>query len=150
MKKIFTLYYKFVDKTSTLSFIPLLLIRLVLAYGFYEPAMSKFQDVSAIAEWFDSLGLIFPTFQAYLATYTELLGVVLLTLGLGTRLIAIPLIITMFVAIKTVHYANGFSAADNGFEIPLYYILMLLVLLVQGGGALSFDDFLQRKKSTFI
>lgn len=145
MKKIITHYFELTKRLTTLSFVPLLLIRLVLAYGFYEPAMSKFKDISAIAAWFDSLGLVFPTFQAYLATYTELLGVILLVLGLGVRFISIPLIITMLVAVKTVHFANGFSAGDNGYEIPLYYIIMLLVLLFHGGGKIGLDYLLERK-----
>jgi hypothetical protein len=34
-----------------------------------------------------------------------------------------PLIITMIVAIVTVYWENGFEAGENGFEIPLYYII---------------------------
>jgi putative oxidoreductase len=77
MKKLINYYFAFTKSVTNLSYFPLLLVRLILAYGFYEPAMMKFKDINAIAEWFDSLGLVFPTFQAYLATYTELLGVFL-------------------------------------------------------------------------
>jgi len=45
----------------------------------------------------------------------------------------------MLVAIKTVHWANGFEAGNNGFEIPLYYLLMLFVLFVYGGRRFSLD-----------
>ena len=90
-------------------------IRLVLAYGFYTPAMMKLSDIHAIADWFAEMGLPAPLLNAYLATGTELAGVILLPLGLGTRFIAIPLIITMIVAIATVHWANGFEAGNNGF-----------------------------------
>lgn len=41
---------------------------------------------------------------------TELAGAVLLGLGLFTRFISIPLIITMLVAIVTVHLPNGWQA----------------------------------------
>lgn len=54
---------------------------------------------------------------------------VLLLLGLGTRLITIPLMIVMMVAIFSVHLTHGFEAGEYGFEIPLYYLLMLLNLL---------------------
>jgi putative oxidoreductase len=124
---------------SGLSDVPLLAIRLVLAYGFYIPAKNKWEDINAIGDWFAGLGIPAPHFQAYLAAGTEAAGVVLLTLGLGTRFIAIPLIITMLVAIKTVHWENGFNASDNGYEIPLYYILMLATLLVYGSGRISAD-----------
>lgn len=48
--------------------------------------------------------------MAALATSAELSGAVLLALGLFTRLISIPLIITMFVAIFTVHLPHGWQA----------------------------------------
>ena len=48
--------------------------------------------------------------MAALATATELLGAVLLGLGLLTRWISIPLIVTMLVAIFAVHIENGWQA----------------------------------------
>ncbi|HHD75763.1 MAG TPA: DoxX family protein [Campylobacterales bacterium] len=117
----------------------LLLARLVVAYGFYEPAMNKWKDIDAVAQWFGSMGIPLPTLNAYMAATTELLGVVLLTLGLFTRLISIPLMVVMFVAIVTVHLAHGFSAGDNGFEIPLYYMLFLFIFTAHGVGKYSLD-----------
>jgi len=127
--------------------VPLLFIRLILVYGFFNPAMMKLKDITSIAEWFGSIGIPFPTLNAYLATGTEVLGVILLTLGLFTRLISIPLIITMIVAVVTVHGGNGFEAGENGFEIPLYYIIMLFTLVVYGSGKISLDHFLFNKNS---
>ena len=136
------------DRLSGLKDIPLLLIRLVLAFGFWTPAIMKWGNISGIAEWFGSLGIPFPTLNAYLAASTEMAGVVLLTLGLATRFISIPLIITMLVAIITVHMGNGFEAGNNGFEIPLYYILMLLVLMTNGAGKISLDHLIAKRRSS--
>ena len=119
--------------------VALLLARLAVAYGFYEPAMQKWSDIGSVAQWFGSIGIPFPTFNAYMAASTEILGVVLLTLGLFTRLISIPLIVIMIVAITTVHIGNGFSAGNNGFEIPLYYMLFLALFASLGAGKLSLD-----------
>lgn len=130
---------------NKLQSVSLLLIRLILAYGFYEPAMNKWKDIGAVAGWFESMGLPFPTLQAYLAASTELAGVVLLSLGFFTRLISMPLMVVMSVAITLVHLGNGFSSANNGFEIPLYYFLMLFVLLAHGAGKFSVDAFIYRK-----
>lgn len=127
------------------KFIPLLLIRFILAYGFYGPAVLKWKDINSIAQWFGTIGIPAPYLNAYLAAGTEAIGVLLLALGLGTRLIAIPLSITMLVAIKTVHFANGFEAGQNGFEIPLYYIIMLLTLFVFGPGKISLDQIIKSK-----
>ena len=122
-----------------LQSIALLLARLAVAYGFYEPAMMKWADMAAVAKWFGSMGIPFPTLNAYMAATTEITGVVLLTLGLFTRLISIPMIVIMIVAIVTVHLPNGFSAGNNGFEIPVYYMLFLLIFVSFGAGKLSLD-----------
>ena len=136
---IVTLYYQLVSKLEIGKDLTLLAIRWVLAYGFYEPAKAKWSDINAIVEWFAGMGMPFPKLNAYMAASTEMLGVFVLLLGLGTRIMSIPLIIVMIVAIKTVHWVNGFPASDNGYEIPLYYILMLLTLLFVGPGRMSLD-----------
>lgn len=143
--KIRTKYFATAALFNKVQWLPLLSLRLVLAYGFYGPAKMKLASIADIASWFEEIGIPLPHVNAYLATGTEVLGVVLLALGLGTRLIAIPLIVTMLVAIATVHWANGFEAGNNGFEIPLYYIAMLLVLLFFGAGKLSIDELLTRQ-----
>ncbi len=125
--------------------VSLLLIRVLLAYGFYEPAMNKWNDIDSVAGWFESLGIPFPLLNTYMAATTELLGVGLLALGLFTRYISLPLIVTMVVAIGTVHFQNGFSAGDNGYEIPLYYLAMLLVLVGNGAGRFSIDNLIFKK-----
>lgn len=132
-------YLEFSRLGDYLKSLGLFLARLVVAYGFYEPAMMKWAGIDSVAEWFGSMGIPFPLLNAYMAASTEALGVVLLTLGLFTRLISIPLIIVMIVAIVTVHLPNGFSAGDNGFEIPLYYMLFLLIFVSHGAGKFSFD-----------
>lgn len=137
--KITQSYIRLGNQLKKADFLPLLLIRLVLAYGFYNPAKMKWADINAIGEWFGSIGVPAPLLNAYLAAGTEALGVVLLVLGLGTRLISIPLMITMVVAIVTVHWAHGFEAGENGFEIPLYYMIMLFTLLIMGPGKASLD-----------
>ncbi|MCB0310654.1 MAG: DoxX family protein [Bdellovibrionales bacterium] len=130
-----------------LADIPPLLFRLTLAYGFYGPAIQKLQNPGNVAQWFEGLGYPFPLVSAYLAGYTEALGVLLLTIGLATRLISIPLMFVMIVAITTVHFKNGFACGDNGFEIPFYYLLMLFSLFVSGAGRISIDAWFSKKYS---
>ncbi|WP_457745132.1 HvfX family Cu-binding RiPP maturation protein [Sulfurimonas sp.] len=133
------MYMEFSHLSEYLKSLSLLMARLLVAYGFYEPAMMKWNDMKSVAEWFGSMGIPFPVFNAYMAASTEVSGVVLLTLGFLTRFISIPLIIIMIVAIVTVHLGNGFSAGDNGFEIPLYYMSFLLIFLSHGAGKFSLD-----------
>lgn len=127
------------------SSISLLFARLIIAYGFYEPALNKLKDINGMASWYASIGIIYPTLSAYLSGIFEALGVVLLALGLFTRLISVPLIFIMIVAIYSVHFSHGFSSASNGFEIPLYYAMFLFIFFTQGAGAFSLDKILFEK-----
>jgi putative oxidoreductase len=145
MKKLIEKYRSALKYILKLKDLNILAIRLVLAYGFYNPAIMKWQNIGAIKDWFASLGIPFPALNAYLSATTEITGVALLVLGLANRIISIPLIIVMIIAIVTVHWGNGFEAGNNGFEIPLYYILMLLVILVNGAGKYSVDYFIRKK-----
>ncbi len=103
--------------------LPLLFIRLLLAYAFFGPAMEKWSNMDATIAWFGNpdwgLGLPFPALNAYMAASTEIIGVVLLIIGLGSRLISFPLIMVMLMAFFTVHIDHGWlaiasSSADPG------------------------------------
>ena len=124
--------------------VPPLLFRIVLAYGFYGPATMKLKNFNGIVEWFTSMGMPLPKLNALLATGTETAGFILIFLGLATRIISIPLMVVMIVAITTVHLGNGFEAGNNGFEIPVYYILMLFNLLIIGPGKFSLDALIKK------
>lgn len=138
-------YKSVVQYFTKLKDVHLLAVRLILAYGFYNPAIMKWQNINSIAEWFGSMGIPLPALNAYMAASTEMAGVILLTLGLANRIISIPLIFVMIVAIVTVHLGNGFEAGNNGFEIPVYYILLLLAILIHGAGKLSVDNIIKNK-----
>jgi putative oxidoreductase len=142
--KIIKTYNELTNSLRNLESIPLLAIRLVLAYGFYEPAKNKWANIDGIATWFESLSYPLPKLNAYLAATTEALGVLLLLVGLGSRIISIPLMFVMLIAIFTVHWSNGFAAGDNGFEIPLYYFIMLFTLVIFGSGKFSLDYLLKK------
>jgi putative oxidoreductase len=144
IEKIKNSYQRYVSGIANFRNAALLLIRLVLAYGFYNPALMKVKNIDGIISWFTSMGMPMPVLNAYLATATEVLGVILLAIGLGVRIITIPLIITMIVAIATVHWSHGFEAGNNGFEIPLYYMLMLFTLLTFGAGKYSVDAIVKK------
>jgi putative oxidoreductase len=141
-----TLYNRFIEGTGKLHDVPLLLFRLILAVGFFQPAMMKLQNLSGVAEWFGSMNYPLPMVSASLSMVTEAGGILLLVLGLGTRLISIPMMFILVVASLTVHLPNGFPAGDNGFEIPLYYFLMLFALMVYGSGRYSLDYMLTRHR----
>tara|TARA_R110002072_G_scaffold86030_2_gene194295 strand:+ start:4307 stop:4897 length:591 start_codon:yes stop_codon:yes gene_type:complete len=98
-----------------------LALRLYLVPVFWMAGTRKIASMDSTIDWFGNpdwgLGLPFPTVMAYLAAYTEAIGALLLLLGLATRWISIPLIITMLVAIFAVHWDYGWAViADSRAE----------------------------------
>lgn len=95
-----------------------LALRLYMVPIFWMAGTQKIAGIESTIEWFGNpdwgLGLPFPAALAYLAAYTEAIGALLLLLGLATRWISIPLMVTMLVAIFAVHWPNGWAAiADS-------------------------------------
>lgn len=89
-------------------------LRLYLVPIFWMAGSHKLHHFQDTVEWFGNsewgLGLPLPWLMAFLATVTELAGALLLALGLLTRWISVPLIVTMLVAIFSVHLDNGWQA----------------------------------------
>lgn len=91
-----------------------LALRLYLAPVLMQAGYNKLAHFEDTAAWFGNpdwgLGLPFPSLMAALAAGTEFFGAILLILGLFTRLISIPLMVTMLVAAFAVHWQNGWLA----------------------------------------
>ena len=85
------------------------------------------------AQFFESLGL--PAALAYLTFWAELVGGVLLLAGIGTRWVALALI-PILAGAAWVHLGNGwvFSAANGGWEYPVFLIAASLVQALLGDG----------------
>jgi len=125
------------------SFFSMLLLRLFLAWEFWEAGQQKLNG----SNWFDNIADDFPfpfnviptDISWFIATWTEIIGAIGLVIGLATRFWAFALIILDVVAWYSVHAGNGYNVCDNGFKLPLIYLLMLLVLLFSGAGKISVD-----------
>ena len=74
----------------------------------------------------------------------ELVGGILLAIGLFSRFSAFILSGEMAVAYFTVHAPNGFFPMVNKGEIAVLYCFVFLYLAVAGGGPLSIDRLLRR------
>ncbi len=108
------IYQQIVTRLQVADGIPLLLLRLYLAPVMIQAGWNKASSFDSIVDWFGNddygLGLPIPLVMAFLATAAELVGGVLLLLGALTRLVSIPLMVTMIVAMVSVHAKNGWLA----------------------------------------
>lgn len=129
--------------------LPQLGLRLLLAYEFWESGIEKLRGEN----WFADIQGQFPfpfnliptDISWQIATWSELVGPIALVLGLGTRFASASLIILTLVAWASVHAGHGYNVCDNGFKLPLIYLVMFLPLLFSGPGKLSLDHLIARR-----
>ncbi len=78
-----------------------------------------------------------------LTVFSEVICSILLILGLATRLIALPLLFTMLVAVFIVHGDDGFKKQ----ELPLLYAAVYAAIALSGAGKYSLDYVIYRRFS---
>jgi putative oxidoreductase len=96
------------------------------------------------AALFDRIGYSPGMFWGTLVGLTELVGGILLILGLFTRFAAAAVFIFMIVAVKFTS-AKGFFWSNGGFEFPLLIGICALYFLLRGGGYWSLDRMIGRE-----
>ena len=122
-----------------LAFLGPTLARLTVGLVFIGTGWGKLHSLGDVTDFFASLHIPAPGFNARLAASTEFFGGLLVLVGLGTRLAALPLAFTMVVAIVTAKRADisGLTALV-GFE-EWSYLVFFIWLAVAGAGPLSLD-----------
>jgi putative oxidoreductase len=142
--------------------VPRLAMRIIMGWEFWESGQEKLHG----ANWFTDIQSRFPfpfdvipaDISWFIATWFELIGGVLLWLGLGTRLVAFSLLFLTFVATAAVHWPDmvnmwsdllkGYAISDMGygnFKLPLLFVVMLLPLIFNGAGRFSLDQLLAHR-----
>lgn len=114
MYRLVSLSNVLISKLKTIDWLGPLALRLYLAPIFIAVGAHKFANFDSMVAWFGNadwgLGLPMPRLMVFLAASAELFGGVALLLGLATRLLVLPLMITMLVAAGTTHWDNGWFA----------------------------------------
>ncbi len=165
MQKISNYYQSTVHFLDSLApFLPLLILRLLLAWEFGESGLEKLHGVN----WFGDLSfpfpfnLLSPEANWALSTWFELTGAVALILGIATRFFSVSLMVITIVAILSVHWPEHFNSVSEflrgyrlldedgdgfgNYKLPVIYLVMLLPLLFNGAGKLSLDYIIKLKK----
>jgi putative oxidoreductase len=147
MKK---LYESHVSLISKLQSPLLLLIRLYWGWQFAVTGWGKLTHLDRTAGFFASLHIPMPKLNAMMAGSTECFGGLLLLLGLGSRIITVPLIFTMIVAYVTADFGrvqNIFVKPDDFVSAPEFqFLLTALIVLIFGPGAFSLDAIIARMR----
>ena len=122
------------------------MIRLVAGLSFVPHGYPKlFVNPSASAAFLEQSGYRPGMFWAVLLGCTEVFGGLLLAAGLFTRLVCVPILIFLIVAITTYHWPNGFAWNEEGFEYPMFWAIVVFHFLINGGGRYSVDAMIGRE-----
>src|SRR6266850_7564176 len=134
-------------------------LRLMIGYGFMAHGWAKLsRGPTGFAKLLEHIGAPLPEATAWVSALIEILGGLAILAGAFVAVASIPLIVTMLVAMFTVHLRYGFSAINTigltadgpqfsppGYEVNLLYIACLLALILLGAGPFSIDRLLARR-----
>jgi len=124
----------------------IVLVRLLVGAVFLSEGIQKFLFPALGVGRFAKIGIPAPHFTAPFVGVVEIVCGALVVVGLLTRLAAIPLLITIGVAIVTtkipmlVH--QGFWSMAHEARTDFCMLLGLLFLLIEGAGSFSLDRIL--------
>jgi putative oxidoreductase len=137
-------YYRLLIRASSSLASPFLLtVRLYWGWQFLQTGWGKLTDIGKVIHFFTDLGIPAPVLNAYFVSALEFGGGLLLLVGLGSRLIALPLVIDMIVAYITADREALFSIISDPDKFtaaaPFTFLVASLVVLVFGAGWFSLD-----------
>lgn len=125
------------EKLNTLSFIPLLGIRVWIGLVFWKSGQTKIADWAGTVALFKDeykVPVIPPEVAAFLATCVELTAPVMVILGIGARFGALAML--MMTAVIEFTYMH--------FDVHIEWALMLGLILFQGPGKASLDALIKK------
>ena len=149
MSTLINLYQLLIRIANSLQSPFLLAIRLYWGWQFAQTGWGKLGDINKVTNFFTTLGIPAPALNAWFVSGLEFFGGILLILGLGSRLIALPLVIDMVVAyltadrealMKIISDPDKFYAAA-----PFTFLFASLIILIFGPGKFSLDAMLTGK-----
>src|SRR3974377_9844 len=140
-------YYRLLVRSSSSLQSPFLLaVRLYWGWQFMQTGWGKLTDINKVVGFFTDLGIPAPALNAWFISGLEFGGGLLLILGLGSRLIALPLAMDMIVAyiaadrealFSIISYPDKFTGAA-----PYAFLFASLIVLILGPGKASLDALL--------
>ena len=130
------------QNTLSYTFLRIAVGAVMLPHGIEK--VMKFQET--LGKFTNPDGMNVPPWLGVLAIVAESAGAVGLILGLLTRICALGMLGVMAGAIYWVHGAKGFNWGEGGYQPHVVVIGASLALLIGGGGALSVDQKLAKKK----
>jgi putative oxidoreductase len=141
----------FVDRAfewlQGIGWLPLLIARVAMAGEFIPSGWGKLGNLPKLTAYFVTLGIPAPGLNAAASATTELVGGILLLIGLGTRFAAAALTVVMTVAILTARLQDAHTIGDFFYLPEPAYIVIFLILISQGAGRISVDHLIAARRA---
>jgi putative oxidoreductase len=148
MKTLERLYSLYVYLATSLQSPFLLAVRLYWGWQFFQTGWGKFHRLPQVVQFFTSLGIPAPAFNAYFVSGLEVVGGILLAIGLCSRIIALPLAFDMLIAYVTADreaLGSIFSDPSKFYNAdPFTFLFASLIVLLFGPGLFSLDALIAR------
>jgi putative oxidoreductase len=127
--------------SSTRQDITLLIGRIALGIVLIAHGWQKFFTfgISGVAANFDTMGVPLPAVSATFAAVVELVGGILLIIGLAVPLVGLLVAVDMAGALLFVHAPNGVFVDGGGYELVLVIGALGVVFAGVGAGAYAID-----------
>jgi putative oxidoreductase len=136
-------------------------LRLIVGFGFMQHGYAKLaHGPDNFINILQALGVPMPFVMGWVTIIFELLCGFMVFVGALVPFASVPMIITLLVAIVTVHLPNGFSSikllsvdaagahfGQPGYETDLLYMAGILALVIGGSGPFSVDRLLFRDRA---
>jgi putative oxidoreductase len=146
---IFSWHATFVRVMNALQSAFLLLIRVYFGWQFAEAGWGKLQDTSRVVGFFTNLGIPAPHFTAVFVSGFELVGGILLALGLLSRIAALGIVTDMLVAFLTADHEAFMSFMSDPDKFvaaaPFLFLFVGLIVLFFGPGKYAIDSLLAKR-----
>jgi putative oxidoreductase len=114
----------------------------------------KLANIGKVSEFFASLGIPLPTFNAYFIGSLECFGSLLLIVGLASRTLCLVIAVSMLVAYLTADFeavSSIFSDPDKFVKAdPFPFLLTAIVVFIFGPGKYSIDAVLHWRSTKRI
>lgn len=121
--------------------------RITLGVLFVSTGWGKVHGLDKVAVFFGELGIPAPALNAHVVSFVELIGGALLLFGLFSRLAALPLVVSMAVAIVTAQRDQVHGLADLFGLVEWTYLALLSWVAIAGPGKVSLDHWLSARRT---
>ena len=143
------LYGAHVKLMNSLQDFFLLFLRAYFGWQFFMAGKGKLMNIEQTTGFFQNINIPFPEAHVYLVGVVECLGGLMLLVGFMSRIVTVPLVITMIVAFLTAHHealSKAFSDPKEFITQAAFSFLMAcLTVLFFGPGKFSLDRIFCKK-----